>query len=82
MKGALLEANEAAFLLDFISKNNLLVKKRIDSTKGTGILLSGGLTSLHTDIRTYVNNNQDMINAMLKNETKMLEVGQKSLINA
>ena len=74
VKGALLEANEASTLLDFISANGLRVIKQIETNKGIGMLLSGEMTTLHADIRTYVQNNQDMISKLLKNGTMELEV--------
>ena len=54
--------------------NGLLVKKKIDSTKGVGFVLSGGMTGLHSEIRGYVNSNQDILDKLLKNETKPLDV--------
>ena len=74
VKGALLETNEAGALFDYISKNGLLVRKKIDSTKGIGFVLSGSMTQLHSEIRTYVKSNEDVMDNMMKNATKPLDV--------
>ena len=74
VRGALIETNEAAALFDFISENNLLVRKKIDSTKGVGFVLSGGMAGLHSEIRSYVKSNQNVLDEMLKNKTKVLDV--------
>ena len=78
VRGALLEINEAAALADFISGNGLLVKKKIDSTKGVGFVLSGGMKGLHSEIRGYVKSNQDILDTLLKNVTKPLDVSLTS----
>ena len=81
VEGALLETNEAGTLFEYISKNGLLVRKKIDSTKGIGFVLSGSMIQLHSEIRAYVKSNKDVLNSILKNATKPFEVSLLFIIN-
>ena len=79
VKGALLETNEASTLLDFISDNNMQITKVFESPKGIGILLAGELADLHSEIRSYIKENRDLIDKLLDNETKTSEVSLDSI---
>ena len=74
VQGTLLELNEAANLQDLINANGLKIAKKIASTSGMGFVLSGEMASFHSQIRSYVGNSFDVIQALVKNYTKTVVV--------
>ena len=75
--GALLEFNEAANLESTISSNGLKISKTFKSTSGIGFVLSGAIASFHTQIRSYVAVNYNLIQSLVKNFTKEVEVSAR-----
>eukprot|EP00795_Rhopilema_esculentum_P007448 gene7449-13212_t len=74
VQGALLEFNEAANLESTISSNGLKISKTFQSTSGIGFVLSGAIASFHTQIRSYVAVNYNLIQSLVKNFTKEVEI--------
>lgn len=80
VQGTLLEFNEAANLQSFISANGLKISKKIDSTYGVGFVLSGSMAKFHTQIRSYVGNNYNLVQSLIKNYTKEVIVSFQFII--
>ena len=74
VQGTLLDYNEAANLQNVIIANGLKISKKIDSTSGIGFVLSDSMASFHTQIRSYVHNNYNLIQTLVKNYTKEVNV--------
>ena len=74
VQGTLLDFNEAANLQAYISANGLKISKKIDSISGFGFVLSDSMASFHTQIRSYVTNNYNLIQSLVKNFTKEVVV--------
>ena len=74
VQGTLLEFNEAANLQSVMSANNLKISKKIDSTSGIGFVLSDSMANFHSQIRSYVKNNYNLIQTLIKNYTKEVNV--------
>ena len=74
VQGALLEYNEAANLQSAMSTGGLKISKKIDSTSGIGFVLSDSMANFHTQIRSYVKNNYNLIQSLVKNYTKEVNV--------
>ncbi len=67
--GVLLESNEAATLSKYFSDNSLRVAQEILSSRGLGIVLSGEMVGLHTQIRAFVKENSDFIEKIVAKGT-------------
>ena len=74
VQGTLLDYNEAANLQNVIIDNGLKISKKIASTSGIGFVLSDSMASFHIQIRSYVHNNYNLIQALVKNYTKDVNV--------
>ena len=67
--GILIDSLVAADMADKLSARKLKIAKLIPEPAGWGIILSGELLRMETEIRSYVKFSQDMIKNMVENAT-------------